>query len=308
MDHIKLKSKEEIEKSFFHIPFWIAPDKNLFLSRSERFTKLAKLEKSDWKLYLQLLAGLSRVQHGLLADADAVVPELKRNETACLLNVHNTPIPSCFTPMLHALYERIKGELSDHMEQIWQRLLAMPVPEQEALARRLLQHEADVTDQEYSIWVHAVLQVIWTYWAMQLQETDVPSRDERVQCPCCGSDAVASIILKSGEQENLRYLHCNLCNSRWNALRAKCTFCGNTKDMTLQSVEGVTEGALHGASGETCDVCQGYRKMFSLSKEQHADPVADDLGSLALDMMLGEKGYSRGGANPFLMMEKEVPH
>ncbi|MBK1781464.1 formate dehydrogenase accessory protein FdhE [Advenella sp. WQ 585] len=308
MDHIKLKSKEEIEKSFFHIPFWIAPDKNLFLSRSDRFKKLAKLEKSDWKLYLQLLSELSRVQHGLLADADAVVPELKRNDSASLLNVYSTAIPFCFTPMLNALYERSKSELSAHMEQTWQRLLAMPVPEQEALALRILQQEIKENDQEYSIWVHAVLQVVWTYWAMQLQETDVPSRDERVQCPCCGSDAVGSVILKSGEQENLRYLHCNLCNSRWNALRAKCTFCGNTKDMTLQSVEGATEGALHGASGETCDVCQGYRKMFSLSKEQHADPVADDLGSLALDMMLGEKGYSRGGANPFLVMEKEARH
>lgn len=308
MDHIKLKTKEEIENTFFHIPFWIAPDKNLFRQRSERFTELAQQDKTDWQHYLQLLALVSKIQHDLLADAGAVVPALKHDRPESQLNIYATDIPACFVPMLNSFYERIRNGLSGHVNGVWQRLLAMPANEQQALAQRVLQQEVREEDQAYLIWVHAVLQVIWAYWAMQLEETDVPTRDERGQCPCCGSDAVASIVLKGGEQENLRYLHCNLCNSRWNALRAKCTFCGNTKDMSLQTIEGVQTGALHGASGESCDVCHGYRKMFSLSKEQYADPVADDLASLPLDMLLNEKGYVRGGANPFLLMEKEAKH
>ena len=33
-----------------------------------------------------------------------------------------------------------------------------------------------------------------------------------------------------------------------------------------------------------------------------ADPVADDLATLGLDIAVGEAGYERGGANPFLLI------
>ncbi len=44
---------------------------------------------------------------------------------------------------------------------------------------------------------------------------------------------------------------------------------------------------------ETCDHCHSYRKILYLEKDPSLEPVADDLGTLALDILLGEEGYAR---------------
>ena len=56
------------------------------------------------------------------------------------------------------------------------------------------------------------------------------------------------------------------------------------------------------AKAESCEVCRSYRKLYRLDKQQYADPVADDLASLALDILVGEAGYARAGHNPFLLL------
>lgn len=302
---IPLKTKEEIEKNFFHIPFWLAPKKDIFQLRSERFVELAAQEHSEWKSYLQLLAQVSQVQQTLLAECTIPLPE-EIDDKYRLPTYDSAKVPAEFHDLLKSFYQHIQTDLPSTSEQAWHDLLDMKKQSLTALAKRALKQEYKDEDQPYAIWVHAVLQIIWTHWALQIHETDVPTREERDHCPCCGSDGVGSIIYQKGELEGLRYLQCNLCNSQWHALRAKCTFCGNTKDMSFQSVEGVEDGALHGASAECCDACHSYRKAYHLNKEQYADPIADDLASLAVDILVGEQGYSRGGANPFLILDKET--
>ncbi|WP_258522621.1 formate dehydrogenase accessory protein FdhE, partial [Brevundimonas vesicularis] len=61
--------------------------------------------------------------------------------------------------------------------------------------------------------------------------------------------------------------------------------------------------ALRSARAESCDRCKHYRKFFFLREQALADPIADDLASLALDILIGEKDYSRGGYNPFLIRQ-----
>ncbi len=46
--------------------------------------------------------------------------------------------------------------------------------------------------------------------------------------------------------------------------------------------------------------CQGYLKQFYLEFDRHADALADDLASLALDMRLAEDGYLRRSPNLLL--------
>ena len=57
---------------------------------------------------------------------------------------------------------------------------------------------------------------------------------------------------------------------------------------------GVIEGA------ESCDQCHTYRKILSQEQDVGVEPVADDLASLALDLLMGEAGYHRGSTNPLL--------
>ena len=40
-------------KEFFHIPFWLRPETDIFSKRAQRLTQLATEESSDWLHYLQ---------------------------------------------------------------------------------------------------------------------------------------------------------------------------------------------------------------------------------------------------------------
>jgi FdhE protein len=48
---------------------------------------------------------------------------------------------------------------------------------------------------------------------------------------------------------------------------------------------------------ETCDECKSYLKILYQEQAPDGDPVADDLATLALDMLVDEAGYSRAGPN-----------
>jgi FdhE protein len=308
MSTVKMKTQEEIEKSFFHIPFWISPANDLFTVRGERFTALASEDETDWKSYLLLLARVCDVQQALLRHDSITAPVVAEGSVYTLPDIHSAHIPAAFHTLLVPFYDQLKADLSPKVKEAWQKLLAMSEADRAALAERVLRQEPQEEDAPYAIWVHAVLQIIWTRWATQLKEVDVPTREEREYCPCCGSDAVGGIIINGGELEGLRYLQCNLCNGRWHALRAKCTFCANTKDMSFHSIEGQTKGVLHGASAECCEACHGYRKTYNLAKEQYADVVADDLASLPVDILLADKGFLRGGINPYLILDEDPTH
>ena len=92
---------------------------------------------------------------------------------------------------------------------------------------------------------------------------------------------------------NLRYLHCALCNTEWNRPRATCTACGDEASVAYQQIEH-QNGAVR---AETCDRCRSYLKIVYQEKDSQVDPVADDLATLALDLLLDEAGYARSGPN-----------
>ena len=49
---------------------------------------------------------------------------------------------------------------------------------------------------------------------------------QRGLCPCCGSTPVAGLVTASGKTPGTRYLHCSLCSTAWNHVRAVCITCG----------------------------------------------------------------------------------
>ena len=299
-----VKPVEEIKKGLFHTPFWFAPEKNIFEERSVRFQELAQSETSEWRLYLELLGKLSAAQQQILNGHRFVLPELYRGQTV-LPAAAAGEVPADFYGVLSDLLEAMNGHVTVTVQAELDKLAADTRAEAEALAERVLTGSERDSDRAALIWVRAALQIIWTGWAMQLTEDHVPPVEERVNCPCCGTEAVGSVVLIKGDLAGFRYMHCPHCNSRWNALRAKCTSCGDSSGMRIQEVDAEETPdlmpALVGARAESCEVCHSYRKLYRLDKQQYADPVADDLASLALDILVGEDGYQRGGANPFLL-------
>jgi FdhE protein len=63
-------------------------------------------------------------------------------------------------------------------------------------------------------------------------------------------------------------------------------------------VSAMDEG---GVSLETCDACSHYLKIVNMAKDVQVEPVADDLATLTLDLLIAEEGYWRGGVN-FMML------
>ncbi len=150
--------------------------------------------------------------------------------------------------------------------------------------------------------VAAAQQVIWLAAARQLALPEMTPLANRDACPCCGSAPVAGIVLAGAGKGGLRYLECSLCATRWNAVRAHCTFCSEGHGVHYLGIEGGNDAV----RAETCEHCHGYIKTFFQGRDTGIDPLADDLASLALDVLVGEQGFARGGPNLLLIEGESV--
>jgi len=144
----------------------------------------------------------------------------------------------------------------------------------------------------------AALQLDRTVLASQLREQDMPMLDVHTVCPVCGTPPVASIVRIGGRYQGLRYLHCGLCATEWHMVRVKCSHCETTEGISYYAVEGQGDAL----KAETCGQCHHYRKIAYMEKDPMVEPLADDLASLALDVMMGEAGYGRANGNPLLWL------
>lgn len=144
----------------------------------------------------------------------------------------------------------------------------------------------------------AALQVAGTHRALQQTPADIP---QSAHCPCCGAAPVGGILMAGDGKAGVRYLECSLCASRWHAVRARCTLCDSSGVVNYLGLQGHHPAV----QAETCDTCHGYIKLYSQLKDIQVDPVADDLATLALDVLVGEQGFARGAPN-LLLYEGEA--
>lgn len=109
----------------------------------------------------------------------------------------------------------------------------------------------------------------------------------------CGSYPVAGIVHSGGAEQGLRYLSCSLCATQWHMVRIKCSWCESTRGIDHYTLEG-SDGAV---KVESCDDCGAYLKLLYLEKDGGMEAMADDLATLALDMLMDDKGKARCGPN-----------
>ena len=172
-------------------------------------------------------------------------------------------------------------------------LAAAPVDSLESAASSLLAGAYAEVDAGWAPFIAAALQVYWVRMALRLGEAGFSPDVRYGLCPVCGSHPVASVVRVGGAAQGLRYLVCSLCASEWHVVRVKCTACASTKGIGYLGIEGANPAI----KAECCDECRAYLKIFYLEKDTALDPVADDLATLALDMLVDEQGYDRAGPN-----------
>ncbi len=146
----------------------------------------------------------------------------------------------------------------------------------------------------------AALQVYWVALASRLAPADVAALDVPGVCPVCGTLPVASIVRSD---KGYRYLHCALCATEWHLVRITCSQCQGNTHIAYHSIEGGSDAI----RAESCDDCHTYRKILYQEKDPAVEPVADDLASLAIDLLMTEAGYHRGSGNPLLWQEPPAP-
>ncbi len=212
------------------------------------------------------------------------------------LNASSLARPAAWRDVLRALVGALSDDAPQAARLVLESLSAADDTHLEALADLLLCGQPGPQDAATLPFIAAALQVVFTKLASQLDVRALTGFDVHGICPCCASLPVASIVRSSASINNLRYLHCSLCNTEWNLSRATCTTCHTDKGVALHELVG-SNGAVR---AETCDSCKSYLKIMVQEKDQYVDPVADDLATLALDMLVDEAGYARSGPNLLL--------
>mgnify|MGYP000882103650 CR=1 FL=1 len=274
---------------------------SVFAERAERFASLAQGHSlGDW---LGFLGRLTAAQHAALQalpplpGPPAAALDLARTHHMPPLNAASLPPPAPWRDVARQLATR----LADHVPAAGHSTLAALASADDerldALAAALLAGQPDPRDGALLPLVAAALQVVWTALASRLEPAALQPLDTPGVCPCCGSLPVASIVRLAPTVNNLRYLHCSLCNCQWNLPRATCPACASDQGVAQHQVEGAN-GAVR---AETCEACRSYLKIVYQEKDPRVDPVADDLASLALDLLVDEAGYGRSGPNLLLV-------
>jgi FdhE protein len=177
-------------------------------------------------------------------------------------------------------------------------------------AMSILEANGDGIDLQTAPFIMAALQVHGAALAAQFLAGEVKALDIPGICPLCGTLPVASIVCAQPPYGGYRYLHCALCATEWHMVRVLCTQCGaGGKDVAYHSAASKA-AAGHGADAdaavraETCEQCRAYCKILYQEKDPGVEPVADDVASIALDLLLGEEGYRRVRSNPLLWLPK----
>jgi FdhE protein len=291
----------QIEAAAGSIPELRLPPADVFLARSRRLEQLA--EGHAMAGYLRFVARLARAQQDKLETLPA--GGLPSAERLGQCREYGMPPlapaglarPSGWRDTARHLARTVQSALTAAGQAALQPLVEGQDAWIDEQASRLLGNEAEHLNAAAAPIIGAALQVHWTHLARQLDPAQVARPELPNLCPVCGSHPVSSVVRIGGAENGLRYLHCTLCASEWHVVRAKCSNCDNTRDIGYYHLEGGDRVV----EAESCPECQTYLKVVHQEKDPLADPVADDLASLTLDLLMDEADYARSGINWYLI-------
>jgi FdhE protein len=287
-----------------------APEPILLPDPAVRFTRTAeRLERLSeghpMEGWLDFMAKLARAQHRaasrlalLSAPEEAMVEQAVAARIPPISADGHRRDPAWRDGLALLLDTTLGDGLPSSAAVVVAELRAGGAASTEALADAFLRGAVDEKDAASSFWIAAALQVYFTCLAGRLPANVLRLLEERSLCPCCGSTPSASLVTGAGQNPGARYLYCSLCSTAWNYSRAVCITCGGSRTLAIRGVEGDSEIV----KAETCDECGTYSKMAYQAKDMQADPYADDLATLGLDMMVGEAGWSRHAPNPLVLV------
>lgn len=291
----------EIEAAATDIPELRLPPADVFLTRARRLDRLA--DGHAMAGYLHFAARLAEAQHAALEAGPGGEPPSPERLAQCReygmppLAAAGLARPEGWHETARQLARAVQSSLTQAGREALRPLLEGEGAWLDAQATHLLENDTAQAHAAAAPIVGAALQVHWTHLARRLGPGQVARPEHPNLCPVCGSHPVSSIVRIGGAENGLRYLHCTLCSSEWHVVRAKCSNCDNSRDIACYHLEGGNRVV----EAESCPECRTYLKLVHQDKDPGADPVADDLASLTLDLLMDEAGVARSGVNWYLV-------
>ncbi len=311
----KILSPEEIavrageQQTFLHLP-----EPGVFADRALRLRALS--DGHAMRDFLLFIAELADAQHRALSARVAVpLPTPEQVDTAAraglpLLPAESWPRAAVWRDSLRALLADLTRHVAPGPAREVATQLAQASDEHLDLqAARLLTGVMLGLDLAAAPLIAAALQLHWVRLVQQTAAAASPAPvapfgriDDPTLCPCCGSPPVAAVERLGAE--GARYLACGLCATQWHYVRIKCTHCQSTKGISLQNLaaaDGRAPETQPAVQAECCSECGHYLKLMHPARDNGIEPVADDLATLTLDLLVGEAGLQRHGLNLLLL-------
>jgi FdhE protein len=283
-------------------PFARLPDPaQLFNARARRFGELA--EHHELAPYLNLLSRIAAVQDQVQRDLPD--PEMPSAELIEQSRQFAMPVldrrrllddPALQTTIDRVLTKVADLDMPDHARTGLADAASAGGVERRSMAERLLDMAIPPEGLAAHLFVATALQVHLARLACRLDVSRLVPIGESL-CPVCGSTPASSLIVGWPGAHGARFCACALCGTLWHVVRIKCVLCSSTGGIAYQEIEG-GPGTI---KAETCSSCQRFVKMLLQFKNPDLEPVADDVASVGLDMLVTETGFRRGGFNPFLV-------
>lgn len=315
---VRVMSPEEIaaraggETPFLHWP----QRESVFAEREMRLRQLARGHAMED--YLGFLARIAHQQQGLLKTFPSVpLPDAQAADRAAraglpLIPAADWPRDPAWRQVVRDMSQALSQEVAGKAAEVLSTLADADEVFLERQADALLHGLVTGLDLATAPVVGAALQVYWTHMLLatrdlhQGQGQPFGRIDDETVCPCCGSRPTASVTRSAGESLGQRYLHCSLCGLQWHMVRIKCPHCLSGKSLAYQSLTGSSGDSDSAAAtakvqAETCDDCGTYLKIVHTDRDPFVDPVADDVASVTLDLLVAETGKERHGVNFMLL-------
>lgn len=291
----------EIAPPSGELPFLRLPERDLFQTRAARLDSLAAGHALGD--YLRFLADLARAQHAALSLVrdvplpDSATLQRCRAHGMAPLGAQVWKRDPIWREALRHILGVLAGVLPEATRAAIARLQKMEVAELERLADAVLAGDFSQVDRAAAPFVAAALQVYWLHMATSLGSEAFTRLETHSACPVCASAPVASVVRIGGDDHGLRYLTCSLCGAQWHTVRVKCALCESTQGISYYGIEGGSAAI----KAENCEACNGYLKILYMDKDPNLEAVADDVASVALDVLMAESGAERAGINFYLI-------
>lgn len=312
------------------------PDRLLWPERAsffaERAMRLRQLSRSNNAAadYMALMADIAQAQQSCLSRfpdvplPDAQILDHGRKLGVPPLAVADWPRDPAWRDGLHQLIDIVKDDAPTGVASILEEL--------SSATDEVLEHQADLLLAGVPVglnvatapFIGAALQAYWVHMVTACEPLRAPeiyaehNLDNESTCPCCASTPTASVTRAQSGTAGQRYLSCSLCGTQWNMVRIKCANCLGVENISYMSLDAAdapevdndassSRAAKAAVLAETCSDCNSYLKIMHTDRDPFLDPVADDLATMTLDVLLADTGKVKYGTNLMLLFSSSEP-